>query len=182
MGQKTTIDQTAFERLLFWLNPDRDLAAQKYLKIRRRLIEVFASRGFADAEGLADETIDRVSSKVEKVSDGWVGDPAYFFSGVARKIILEKSKAASAVLPPPEPDPDETDRLELEDSCLEKCLALLSQGDRKLILEYVDGKKKERQELAQRLKLTPNALRLRVHQIKKTIRPCVADCLEQKTG
>jgi DNA-directed RNA polymerase specialized sigma24 family protein len=182
MGQKSTIDQTAFERLLFWLNPDRDLAAQKYEAVRRRLIEIFASRGFSDAGGLADETIDRVCSKVEKVSDGWVGDPAYFFLGVARKIMLEKSKATSAVLPPPEPDADETERRELEDRCLEKCLVLLSQGDRQLILEYVDGKKKERRELAQRLKITPNALRLRVHQIKKTIRPCVADCLEQKTG
>ncbi|HEX7773727.1 MAG TPA: hypothetical protein VF435_15005 [Pyrinomonadaceae bacterium] len=37
------IDQTAFERLLFWLNPDRDQAAQKYEAARRRLIEIFAS-------------------------------------------------------------------------------------------------------------------------------------------
>ena len=178
----SSIDQTTFERLLFWLNPDRDLAAQKYETIRRRLVEIFASRGFSDAEGLADETIDRVCSKVEKVSEGWVGDPAYFFLGVARKIMLEKSKAAKNILPPPEPDEDENERRELEDRCLEKCLAMFSQADRQLILKYVDGKKKERRELAQRLELTPNALRLRVHQIKKTIRPCVADCLEQKTG
>ena len=85
---KSTIDQTAFERLLLWLNPDRDLAAQKYEVVRRRLVEIFASRGFPDAGGLADETIDRVCSKVEKVADGWVGDPAYFFLGVARKIML----------------------------------------------------------------------------------------------
>lgn len=181
MGQKSMIDQAAFERLLFWLSPDRDQAAQKYEAVRRRLIEIFASRGFSDAEGLADETIDRVISKVEKVSDGWVGDPAYFFLGVARKIMLEKSKPAPTVLPPPPPDEDENERREREDRCLEKCLGLLSQEDRELILEYVDGKKKERREQAERLKLTPNALRLRVHQIKKTIRPCVKDCFKEET-
>lgn len=177
----STIDQTTFERLLIWLNPDRDLAAQKYEKIRLRLVEIFASRGFADAEGLADETIDRVCSRVERVSEGWVGDPAYFFLGVARKIMLEKSKPAKAILPPPDPDPDENEQLELKDRCLEKCLALLSEEERQLLLKYVDGKKKDRSELAQRLNLTPNALRLRVHQYKKTIRPCLAECLEQKT-
>jgi DNA-directed RNA polymerase specialized sigma24 family protein len=181
MGQKSTIDQTAFERLLFWLNPDRDLAAQKYEAIRRRLVEIFASRGFADAERLADDTIDRVIPKVEKVSEGWVGDPAYFFLGVARKIMLEQTKPAPTVLPPPPPDDEETERREREDRCLEKCLGLISQADRKLILEYVDGKKKERREQAERLKLTPNALRIRVHQIKKSIRPCVKDCLEEET-
>jgi DNA-directed RNA polymerase specialized sigma24 family protein len=181
MGQKSMIDQTAFERLLFWLNPDRDQAAQKYEAVRRRLIEIFASRGFSDAERLADDTIDRVISKVEKVSDGWVGDPAYFFLGVARKIMLENSKPAPSVLPPPPPDEDDTEQREREDRCLEKCLGLLSQENSKLILEYVNGKKKERLEQAQRLKLTPNALRIRVHQIKKTIRPCVENCLEEET-
>ena len=174
------IDQTAFERLLFWLNPDRDRAAQKYESVRRRLIEVFASRGFADAERLADDTIDRVIPKVEKVSEGWIGDPAHFFLGVARKIILEKSKPESTVRPPVPPDEEETERRELEDRCLEKCLETISQSDRKLILEYVDGKKKERHELAQRLKLTPNALRIRVHQIKKSLRPCLEDCFAEK--
>jgi DNA-directed RNA polymerase specialized sigma24 family protein len=181
MDQKSMIDQTAFERLLFWLNPDRDQAAQKYEAVRRRLIEIFASRGFSDAGHLADDTIDRVISKVEKVSDGWVGDPAYFFLGVARKIMLEKSKPAPAVLPPPPPDEDDIERRELEDRCLEKCLGLLSQENRKLILEYVNGKKKERLEQAQSLKLTPNALRIRVHEIKKTIRPCVENCLAEET-
>lgn len=175
------VDQTAFERLLFWLNPDRDQAAQKYEAVRWRLIEIFASRGFPDAEYLADDTIDRVISKVEKVSDGWVGDPVYYFLGVARKIILEKSKPARPVLPPPPPDEDETERREQEDRCLEKCLGLLSPHDRELILEYIDGKKQERLEQAQRLKLTPNALRIRVYEIKKTIRPCVEDCFDEET-
>lgn len=181
MGQKSVIDQTAFDRLLFWLNPDRDKAAQKYEAVRRRLIEIFASRGFSDAERLADTTIDRVTSKVEKISEGWVGDPAYYFLGVARKIILEELKVPRPVPPPPEPDADDLERREREDQCLEKCLQLLPPEDRELILEYVAGNKNQRQEQAQRLKLTQNALRIRVHLIKKIIRPCVNDCLGDET-
>lgn len=178
MAEKSVIDEAAFERLLRWLNPDREKAAQKYEEIRRRLIEIFASRGFPDADRLADDTIDRVTVRVEKVADGWVGDPAYFFGGVARKIILETLKRPAFVLPPPlPPDPDE---LEREDRCLERCLEIVSQEERILILEYVDGDKKRRQEQARKLGITPNALRIRVCQIKRTIRPCTKDCLEQE--
>jgi DNA-directed RNA polymerase specialized sigma24 family protein len=177
MSQKSVIDQTAFERMLLWLNPDREKAAQKYEQIRRRLIEIFASRRFLDAECLADNTIDRVILKVPQVADGWVGDPAYFFYAVAKKIILEASKPIPLAVPPPTPDPEE---LEREDQCLERCLRLLSQDDRELVLEYVSGNKKLRQAQVQKLGITPNALRIRVYQIKKNIRPCIKDCLEQQ--
>lgn len=179
MGQKSMIDQTAFERLLFWLNPDRDKAAEKYEAVRRRLIEVFASRGFPDAECLADDTIDRVTLKVEKIMQGWVGDPAYYFFGVSRKVILERKRLPPVVIPPPPPDDDDQKRREREDQCLERCLALQPQGDRELILEYIAGNKKQRQEQAHKLGITPNALRIRIYQIKKAIRPCIKHCCKE---
>jgi DNA-directed RNA polymerase specialized sigma24 family protein len=179
MGQKSMIDQTGFERLLLWLNPNRDKAAEKYEAVRRRLVEVFASRGFPDAERLADDTIDRVTLKVERIMEGWVGDPVYYFLGVARKVILERKKLPPVVIPPPPPDEDEQERREREDQCLERCLALQPQGDRELILHYVDGNKKQRQEQAQGLGITLNALRIRVYQIKTAIRPCIKHCCKE---
>jgi len=176
MSKKPLIDQTAFDRMLLWLNPDREEAARKYEAIRRRLIEIFASRGFPDAEHLADDTIDRVILKVPQVAEGWVGSPVYYFLGVAKKIVLEASKPTRYAVPPPSPDPDE---LEREDQCLERCLALLTQADRTLILEYVSGNKHLRKELTVKLEITPNALRIRVYQIKKTVRPCIEECLRQ---
>src|SRR5215212_11561188 len=104
MSKKSVIDQTAFDRMLLWLNPDREKAAQKYEAIRSRLVEIFASRRFSDAERLADVTIDRVILKVPQVADGWVGDPIYYCLAVAKKIILEASKPAPRALPPPNPD------------------------------------------------------------------------------
>lgn len=177
MTKKSVIDKTAFDRMLLWLNPDREEAARKYETIRRRLIEIFASRRFPDAERLADDTIDRVILKVPQVAEGWVGSPAYYFLAVAKKIILEASKPIPSVVPPPLADPDE---LEREDQCLGRCLALLSQDDRQLILEYVSGNKRQRQEQTRKLEITPNALRIRVYQIKRTIRPCIKDCLDQQ--
>lgn len=170
--------QTGFDLLLFWLNPDREKAAAKYETTRRRLIEIFASRGFADADSLADITIDRVTLKVPQLAESWVGDPLHYFLAVAKKIILENQKPRKPVLPPlPPKDPDE---LEREDRCIEKGLRLLSSEDRELVLEYVNGDKKKRQEIAESLGITPNALRIRIFQIKKTIRPAIKECLEQE--
>lgn len=177
MSKKTVIDETAFNRMLSWLNPDREQAAHKYEAVRRRLIAIFASRRFPDAERMADETIDRVVSKVPQVADGWVGDPLYYFLAVAKKMILEASKPTPHVFRPPEPD---ALQLEREDLCLEKCLGLIPVEDRDLILKYVGGDKHRRQELARELGITANALRIRVHQIKKIIRRCVGACLEQE--
>lgn len=178
MSKKSVIDQSAFDRMLLWLNPDREKAALKYEAIRSRLVEIFASRRFSDAERLADVTIDRVILKVPQVADGWVGDPIYYFLAVAKKIILEASKPQPRALPPP-PEPDQ-EELERADRCLERCLGTLSEADRSLILEYVSGDKRRRQEQVLRLGITPNALRIRVCQIKKIIRPCVEDCLKEE--
>ena len=178
MSKKQVIDQTAFDLMLFWLNPDREKAAQKYESVRRRLIELFASRRFVDAERLADDTIDRVVTKVPQISVGWVGDPLHYFRAVAKMIMLENSRPTTAPLPIPDPpDPDE---LERQDRCLDHCLELVSQDERTLILEYIDGKKKDRYDQAVRLGISANALRIRVYQIKKTITPCLKECLGQE--
>lgn len=179
MRNKTIIDQPAFERLLSWLNPDQEEAAKKYESIRRRLVEIFSSRKFVNAEDLADETIDRVTRKVPQIEESWEGDPRYYFIAVARKIILETVKPVRPVDPPaPTTDPEE---LELEDQCLEQCLAtLLTPEDGKLLLEYMGGNKTSRQEQADRLGITLNALRIRAFQAKKTISPCVRHCVEKQ--
>lgn len=180
MSKKHVIDQNAFELFLVWLNPERDQAAQKYEQVRRRLIEIFASRGFAEAERLADDTIDRVITKVPQIAPSWQGEPLHYFIAVAKMIMLENRRPAPAPLPDPlPPDPDE---LERQDRCVEHCLKLVTPDERLLVLEYVDGKKKQRQEQAETLGITPNALRIRVCQIKKTITPCIKDCLEREAA
>jgi DNA-directed RNA polymerase specialized sigma24 family protein len=184
MSKNSVITQAAFEELLAWLGDDRDAAALKYEKIRGRLIEIFASRGFLQAEDFADETINRVTLKVGEISAGYVNDPAYYFYAVAKKILLEQWKPKPP-LPPP-PAPSDSDEVEREHACLERCLYELHAGDRELILTYYreEGRAKItlRQELSRRLGVAPNALRIRIHRIKLTLGQCVEECLGREAA
>ncbi|HKP37054.1 MAG TPA: hypothetical protein VJT71_09355, partial [Pyrinomonadaceae bacterium] len=56
--------QEDFDRLLAWLDADRERAGVIYEKIRWRLITIFAARNCVTPEDLADETLDRVARKV----------------------------------------------------------------------------------------------------------------------
>lgn len=179
MNKNSAITQTAFDTMLSWLDADREQAAKKYEKVRRRLIEIFASRGCHEAEDLADETINRVARKSQDVAEGYVGDPAYYFYAVAKKILLEYWKVKPpGVAPPATLRADEVER---EHACLEQCLGHIPEHDRELILHYYSEERRtkidQRKGLADRLGIAPNALRIRIHRIKLTLKQCVTDCL-----
>ena len=55
MSEILETDRLAFDRLLVWLDPDRDAAGRKYEAIRARLIKVLSYRGCREAEEIADE-------------------------------------------------------------------------------------------------------------------------------
>jgi DNA-directed RNA polymerase specialized sigma24 family protein len=167
--------------MLSWLDADREQAGKKYEKIRRRLIEIFASRGFQEAEDLADETINRVARKSQDVAEGYVGEPAYYFYAVAKKILLERWKVKTPVIMPP--PPVSSDEIEREHVCLEQCLGHLPETDRELILNYYSDERHvkidQRKELADRLGIAINALRIRTYRVRLTLKQCLEDCLGQ---
>ena len=122
MKKDWVLTQEAFDALLGWLDTNREVAAERYERIRNRLIKIFACRGCMEAEDLADETINRVTSKLADIQPGFEGDPARYFYAVAKKILLEHSRPkATPPLPQESSDDEETElmyqRLEL---CLEK--------------------------------------------------------------
>ena len=188
MKREWVLTQDAFDALLAWLDPDREVAGKKYETIRLRLIKVFTCRGCSDAEDLADETINRVVAKVTRLGD-YRGDPTPYFYGVSQKIQLEylrKCKARQAegpaeevaVVPPVFGDEDEP-----EYDCLERCLERLSVTSRKLVLEYYQHEKQakidHRKRLAVELGIAVNALRIRAHRIRVALEECVHDCVRQ---
>src|SRR5688572_23081082 len=87
-----SVTQAQFDSLLSWLSPDRDLAGRKYETIHSGLVRVFVSKGFNDAEDLADETINRVIKRLPEIQNSFVGEPVYYFHGVARNIIRESNR------------------------------------------------------------------------------------------
>ncbi|HEX8720195.1 MAG TPA: hypothetical protein VF736_06115 [Pyrinomonadaceae bacterium] len=182
MKHNSPVTQAAFDSLLSWLDPDRDLAARKYEQIRLRLIKLFTCRGRPDAEDLADETIDRVTVRAPEVSRGYVGDPCLYFYGVAHKVFLESLRRRPPRAPAPPPAPDAADEeAEREYECLERCVERLPPEGRELVLEYYRSERREkidrRRELAARLGIAPNALRIRVHRLRASLLECVRACL-----
>jgi DNA-directed RNA polymerase specialized sigma24 family protein len=173
------ITQAEFDRLLVWLNADREKAGEKYEWIRKRLIKVFVCRGSNNAEDLADRTINRVIRKLPEIQATYVGDPAHYFIGVAPKIWLEsiKREQPPAVgMPARDPANDDDPRY----TYLEKCLEQLTAEDRDLVVSYYEGegqaKIEHRKILAARLGLGINALRIRACRIRSELQDRIEAC------
>lgn len=179
--QKKELTQEAFDRLLVWLNPDREQAGRKYEEIRLRLIKIFTCRGCVTPEDLADDTINRVARKVPEIAPSYVGDPALYFLGVAHNVCLEYFRKRPE--PDPPPLPDNPERKEHLDDCLDRCMQRLTSKNRQLILEYYREEKPSkidhRKELAQRLGIALNALRIQACRIRASLQECVFECLKQ---
>jgi DNA-directed RNA polymerase specialized sigma24 family protein len=189
------LGREAFEKLLSTLDSDRDRAAEKYETIRRQLVRVFRWRGCSESEALADETIDRVSRKLDEGEEIRASDPAVYFYGVARNVLkefwteqrkeqtLERLAAPATQFPGAARDLGEQEideRLE----CLDRCLARLSRENRELITVYYrsekSGKIAERVALAKSLDLSPGALRIRAHRIRRQLEECVNEGMRKR--
>lgn len=196
MKKQWVLTQEVFDALLGWLDADREHAARKYETIRLRLVKIFVCRGCADAEDLADETINRVGMKLPDIVNGYVGEPAAYFYAVSQRIHREylrvttkretnievdaavDQKAASI-------DPMSED-IEIEYECLDQCLDKLPAHKRQLVLEYYQQEKQakidDHKRLASELGIAVNALRIRAHRIRRTLESCVHGCVEQQVA
>ena len=174
-----------FEALLAQLDADRERAGERYETIRRKLVRLFDWRGCDSSEELADETINRVSRRMAEGIELRSSDPYGYFCGVAHHVykeVLRQSSRQRRALesggwPPPEPA-GEADDLHLE--CLRRCLKGLTDKERDLVLRYHQGENniRNRQTLARELGIPLNALRIRVHRIRRKLEDCVFRCLE----
>jgi DNA-directed RNA polymerase specialized sigma24 family protein len=179
--------QEEFDALLAWLDPDRERAgAILYEEIRCKLIKILVRRQCYAAEELWDETTNRVSHRVQDIANTYVGDPALYFYGVAKKVYqewlkwLKDQRMRLDAKPPPPPEPDED--VERMHDCLEKCRQELDPEEGELILKYYEKEKRakieHRKELADGLGITLNSLRMRVHRINAILQKCIVDCLK----
>lgn len=193
MNREWVVTQQDFDRLLDWLAADRETAGSKYEKIRVRLIKIFTCRGCGEADDLADETINRVTGKLGEIAANYSGDPALYFYGVAQKVHLEylrkKPLVQESLEPGREPGGqtawplETTDEVEHEYACLEQCMDRLPPENRELVLEYYQEEKRakidHRKQLADRLGIAVNALRIRACRLRAQLQQCVQSCLEQ---
>lgn len=194
MAKDWALTREAFEALLDWLDTDRERAALRYENIRRSLIKLFTWRGCHQSEELADETINRVTQKLPEFCRNYTGDPALYFYGVARLVLLEYFRAGAPARETPlaveqlggRAAGEQPDASQHKLNCLEKCLRRLSAADRELILRYYrEGKQGQtdfRRGIAEQLGITLNTLRVKVHRIRGVLQGCIEKCLEEGGG
>ena len=183
-----TLTAEAFQKFLSCLDPNVEKAGEKYEAIRQTLIKFFDWRGAHFPEDCADETLNRVTRKLDEGDT--IQDVATYCHGVARMVFLEKLKSPDqrrtdfeelpqSVLTAPEPD-DPDPRQE----CFNRCLRELPEENRQLILHYYQDEKRtkinNRLSLAERLGIPLNALRRRAQRIRDKLEQCVQQCVQQE--
>jgi DNA-directed RNA polymerase specialized sigma24 family protein len=171
--------QEDFDRLLDWLDQDRDRAGATYESIRWRLVTVLASRGCTHADELADETIDRVARRVPDIQESYVGDKAIYFLGVMNNVHHEYLRRRPAL--PVFSRERHPDAKEQTYSCLDECLRRLAPYSRQLIEKYYAENKQARinlrKRIARELGIKTSTLRLRALRIREKLQTCIESCL-----
>lgn len=173
------------DALLAFLDADRDKAGELYESIRRRLVRLFEWRGLAFPEDLADETINRVARRIAEGIEVRSENPYGYFCGVAHLVSKEVMRRAARERialdqgdwPAPAPEDDAEADVRLD--CLRRCLGSLTAEQRLLVLRYHQEQDhiRSRQTLSQELGIPMNALRIRVHRLRRKLEDCVQECL-----
>jgi DNA-directed RNA polymerase specialized sigma24 family protein len=194
MKKRWVLTQEAFDGLLGWLDADRDCAGRKYEQIRLKLVKIFVCGGCSEAEDLADETINRVASKVPSLASTYSGDREPYFYAVSynvereyrRKTSRAGTLAAVEIAGNGNGAIRDANEAERRSSCLERCLAEMQPKSRDLVLRYYQNHKREkiehRKQVALEMGIAPNALRIRVCRIRGSLEGCVRQCLERSRG
>jgi DNA-directed RNA polymerase specialized sigma24 family protein len=181
-----------FNSFLDWLSPDRDEAGKEYEQTRLGLMRYFRVRGCVECETLADETINRVISKLHTYDLTKDIPKSAIFHSFAKNIFLEflkklkndelwkqKNQMYFTTLSVSNDDEESNDI-----QCLEKCLSELDSDDRSLIIDYYSEEKgakiEIRKKLAAEYNINRNALHLRVFRIRSGLKDCIEKCLAKK--
>jgi DNA-directed RNA polymerase specialized sigma24 family protein len=154
------------------LDPDPERAAEKYVDLLHRLTKFFEWRRCRSAEDLAQETMVRGFVRIRAGADIFTDDPAHFFFGIAQKLLFEDHRALVRDL-----RSDSIDDLPLASTSddvasvearvhLDQALERLPPAERSWLIRYHLG---NREKLRQELRLTPEALRVKIHRCRRRL-------------
>lgn len=184
---KWSLTQAAFDKLLNEFSTDRDEAGALYEKTRRKLVRFFEWRAIESADDYADETFNRVARRIDEGQQ--IENLISYIYAVARLLVKEALKLRERLpvaLDDAPPDLREKAPVVIEPdvrlACLDKCLESLTADNRKLIIDYYQEERRAkidlRQELADRLQIPLNALRIRAHRIRIGLEKCITNCVQ----
>ena len=174
------LSEEAFSLLLARLDADPIRAGEEYEKLRTRLIFFFERRSCRIPAELADETINRLARKLEEGIE--IKEVSKYAAGVASRVLQEHWKDPNREwdqldeqLSSPKSDQD---LAEIRLECMKKCLQALPEGERDLIVKNCTLEKKGKEELAESLKLTITAFRIRVFRVRTKLHKCLEKCMK----
>jgi hypothetical protein len=159
--------------------------------MRRRLVFYFQRKRCLSPDDLADETLNRVTRRLEEEGNITDASPARYCYIVAKFVLLEHlrdpevRRVQEGDVREPQHDPaaiasGEPAHDERSLDCLDRCLSGLARDDRTLILDYYRHEKgariERRRQLAASLGLTANALAIRACRLRDKLERCVRAC------
>jgi DNA-directed RNA polymerase specialized sigma24 family protein len=181
-----SLTREALDKLLAAFSPDAEQAAEQYEALRSRLIKFFEWRHVPLADDRGDEVLNRVARRID---DGQQVKNVFAYAyRVAYLVFLETLKEPELVDIDQQTISGLTTEPQFEDTlherrqrCFDSCLQSLTTNNRKLILVYYEeergAKIEQRKNLADQLKITVDALRIRTHRIRKRLEECITSCL-----
>lgn len=185
-ASKWELNESAFDKFLACLDANRNRAGELYEMLRQKLVLYFQVRMVMMAEDTADEVLNRVIRKLDTGEE--IREPATYAFGIARMMLLEVTRKQERHQELPDqlsiaaPSHDEEEEAEQQLLHLRQCLAKLTAEQRELITIYYQEEKRAkinlRQELAQRLGIDMNSLRVRACRLRDQLQACVKKGLQ----
>lgn len=167
------------------LDEDPARAGEQYEVWRRKLVKLFEWRGSATPEDLADATLNRLARKIDEGEvirnfAGYVGSTARL---VWLETLKEEERARGALEDMRVLAPHYSENGSQRVECFELCLENLPAEKRVLILDYYrearNRKIELRKQLAAKMGMPLNALRIRAHRIRVQLEKCVGNCIKK---
>ncbi len=170
-----------FARFLQLLSPDTEEAGRCYTRLHKKLIGFFSMKGLSDPVSAADEAIDRAVLKID--AGAVVPDVDKYCLGIARNIAKERSRLRQRESTAfhkfvEDLSNSSADQVERIYKVLKPCFEQLAVEERQLLLAYcheIQGRARaeHRRRLAETMKLTLLALRVRVTRLRNSLTDCV---------
>ena len=121
-------------------------------------------------------------TRLPEIRAEYVGDPARYFYGVARFVIMEAIRRREIATDVAPSLPLEVDVHSAEYDCLIQCLKFLANDKREMIIDYYvyDGHDKiaHHKLMASELSISEGALRGRAHHLRSNLEKCILKCVE----
>ena len=178
-----TLTQESIDKLLAHLGDDHETAGIAYQDLRCKLIIFFECNRCTDAEELADVTLNRLA---RKLCDGEaIQKPMLYAHSSARYVLCEywrRPEISAISLDESVQDFENNYATYVEDTraqheaemrreeIMRRCFMQLPAHQRRLLIDYYHCEKgplaDQRKRMAERLRITPNALSIQVHRLR----------------